>query len=219
MIHKVRDSNSRWRKEHQRCNFRTLFSHFLNEGEELNMVYFFTAYRKWDKSIKKKQQTYISALNHYNIQSILGNYQHKTFNYWKWKNRISTLQYSWKEDCKEYLDMLWYKWYEEKETDVKMSVAIVADAFKNDFDHAYIVSWDSDIIPAIETIKSNTKTWLLPKKTFSSILIPGTKGYKIRKACDYVKEISWKQLESSIMPHNIDLKNGWTLSIPSDWLT
>lgn len=218
MMHKIRDSNSKRRKEHQRCNFRTLFSHFLKKWEILNRVYFFTAYKKWDKVGKKNQLTYISALNHYAISSVLWNYQYKTFAYLKKKNKVTTIRYWWKENCKHHLDMLWYKGYEEKETDVKMSVTIVADAFKNDFDHAYIVSWDSDIIPAIETVRAHIKSNVLPKKEFSSILVPWTKWYKIRKQCDHVYEIWGKHMEASIMPHRIDLKRGKSIEIPQEWL-
>ena len=42
-----------------------------------------------------------------------------------------------------------YQTYEEKRTDVNIAVHLFADAQKNNYDKAVIVSGDSDLIPAM----------------------------------------------------------------------
>ena len=56
--------------------------------------------------------------------------------------------------------------HEEKESDVCLAVTLVKEAVKNSFDLALIISADSDIAPAIRTVKE-----LTPEKKVK-ILIP-----------------------------------------------
>lgn len=218
---RIHDKSSWWTKEFQRCNFQKLFSNFLQEDEKLNKIYFFTAYRKQDKKTLLRHTTYIEALGKHNIRVVLWNYQSKINSYKKWKNPIEKIvcsnnildEIAYISD----LNALYYGTFEEKETDVKIALQIVEDAFLGEYDHAYIVSGDSDLIPAIETIKKLEKRHILTKKSFSSILLPGTKWYKIKRLCDFSYEITTQQIKNSILPHEIQV---WlkTISIPSEWL-
>lgn len=219
---KIKDSSSWWRKEFQRCDFHKLFSHFLKEDEEINTIYFFSAYRVWDQWVIDRHIAYISALSNHNIRPILWKYLSKTNTYTKGKNPIEAILCDKTiESPLAYIDLLTslsYWTYEEKETDVKIALQIVEDAFLGKYDHAYIISWDSDITPAIETVRKLVKQWVISSKLFSSILVPGTKGKKIRKLCNYQYDITTKQMIDSVLPHNIIIDNTTTISIPKEWL-
>jgi uncharacterized LabA/DUF88 family protein len=54
-----------------------------------------------------------------------------------------------------------YETYEEKKTDVNMSVSIVGDAFTDSYDKAILITGDNDIAPAVVRVK---KTF--PNKEF-----------------------------------------------------
>lgn len=217
---KLHDENSQWRKEYQWCNFRQLFSEFLKENEVLNTVYFFSAYRTWNDGVTHK--IYVEALMKYNIRPILGNYQSKTNAYKQNKHKIVNMIYNGdekeQENCQKSLKELVYKTFEEKETDVKIALQVLEDAFLNNFDHAYIVSWDSDITPALYSIKRLVKEKRLQHKLFSSILISWTKGRKIRELCDFQHEITAKHMGSSVLPHTIQINAQRSISIPPEWL-
>lgn len=47
----------------------------------------------------------------------------------------------------------WFNRQQEKETDVRLATAIVADAFDNLYDTLMLVSADADLVPAIEYVK------------------------------------------------------------------
>jgi len=49
------------------------------------------------------------------------------------------------------------KQYHEKGVDIQMAVNLLKGAFKNQYDYAYLVSSDSDLIPAIKEVKLTGK--------------------------------------------------------------
>jgi uncharacterized LabA/DUF88 family protein len=222
LLNKINDPQSPWRKEYQWCNLYTLFSQFLKADEELNKVYFFSAYRIKDAWSIKRHKTYVEALTKHGVIAMLGKYQNINRSYKRWKNPIKDIVYNGSElerqSCKQLLQLLAYQTYEEKETDVKIALQIIEDAFLNKYDHAYIVSWDSDIIPAVESIKRLAKNWSIDHKLFSCILIPWTKWFKIRSICDFVGDITYENMENSIMPHKIVIDKQRTIEIPSERL-
>jgi len=69
---------------------------------------------------------------------------------------------------------LQYQTYEEKRTDVNIAIKILEDAFLWKYERAIIMSWDSDIVPAIESVKKN-----FPKIKFTTLWITWTKGQLI----------------------------------------
>lgn len=218
---KIEDINSQWETRYKWCNYRKLFANFLSEWETINTVYFFSAYRIGDNWAKKRHKVYTEALTKFGVKTILGNYQNKTNKYSKEKHTIECIEYNWndkhKELCMENLIRLHYKTYEEKETDVKIAIQILEDAFLNKFDHAYIVSWDSDITPSIYSIRNLIKRWELQHKLFSSILIPWTKWQKIRKLCDFDYQITAQHMEQSMLPNTIKINNNRTIQMPIEW--
>jgi hypothetical protein len=76
------------------------------------------------------------------------------------------------------------------------------------------MSWDSDIVPAIESVKKN-----FPKKSFSTLWIVWTKWQLIKDRCDTHHVIWYKTMKKHILPHRIKTKHGNEIQIPEEWLT
>jgi uncharacterized LabA/DUF88 family protein len=94
-----------------------------------------------------------------------------------------------------------FKSHEEKWTDVNIALKIFEDAVNDKFDYAIIISWDSDLIPAITSIKKST-SW----KKFISVIPFGGSGRNIKHICDKSFEMLKEHLENSIMPKEIDFE-------------
>jgi uncharacterized LabA/DUF88 family protein len=95
-------------------------------------------------------------------------------------------------------DELFYNTHEEKRTDVNIVLQIFEDAVKDKYDDAIIISWDSDIIPVIKSVK-NTVQW----KKFISLLPIRWKGKDIKNACDSYLHMKTQHLEDSLFPDHI----------------
>lgn len=60
--HKINDPRSSRTAKYKRCDLRKLAQHFLKDDEQLNRVYFFTAYVERDNEARKRHETYNQAL-------------------------------------------------------------------------------------------------------------------------------------------------------------
>ena len=95
---------------------------------------------------------------------------------------------------------------------MNIAVRIVEDAFLWKYDNAIIMSWDSDIVPAIETVKRN-----FVDKKFTTLWIVWTKWKLIKKLCDDHKDIWYKDMKKHKFDDEFLLKNWETISIPLKW--
>ncbi|MBX9703595.1 MAG: NYN domain-containing protein [Silvanigrellaceae bacterium] len=90
------------------------------------------------------------------------------------------------------------KWesHEEKETDVNLALALLDMAYKDEYDHAFLLSRDSDLAPAIHKVKQNFPHKLItifaPYNYFHSA--------ELIKGADYHKTIKLKHISSSLFP-------------------
>ena len=116
-------SNYKW------LNYWALSEKFLRGRDRLVDVIYFTAYSPWNESKRMRHKLLISANVDCGVRVILGQVRKTTK-----KCQI----------CNEQ-----YQTYEEKRTDVNIAVHLFADAQKNNYDKAVIVSGDSDLIPAM----------------------------------------------------------------------
>lgn len=91
-----------------------------------------------------------------------------------------------------------YQTYEEKQTDVNISLYILEGAFKDYYDKALIFSGDSDIAPSIIMSKQH-----FPNKNFTAILPIGGKGKVISRSCDKTKRLNQNILDNSKLPNCI----------------
>ncbi len=128
-----------------KINLMTLSESLLNEGHELVEVYYFSAYATWKPENMIKHRKYVEMLKETGVKVIMSHFKNK------------------KMQCKS-CKIRWTA-HEEKETDVKISLQILKDAEDNKFDVAYLLSGDSDIVPAIADVKERH-----PEKRILSVL-------------------------------------------------
>lgn len=113
----------------------------LRPSDEIVAVKYFTAAVRNDVSAEARQRTYLEALKAHcgaKLEITLGRYQAKA------------------QSCRK-CGATWQS-YEEKETDVNIAVALVADVAASVADIALLISADSDLCPAVRTARQVAAT-------------------------------------------------------------
>jgi hypothetical protein len=85
--------------------------------------------------------------------------------------------------------------YEEKETDVNIAVALVADAAAAAFEIALIVSADSDLCPAIRTARS-----LNPSRRMIAAFPPRRSSFEIRSLIRQPFTLAAADIRNPLLP-------------------
>jgi len=181
-------------------NLRKLAERYLEKGEELKQVLYFSAYAFWDPEKVRRHKTYIAALSASGCDIILGKFKtvSKTFV----KSKMQIVSASLPEAALP--ERMSFKTFEEKETDVNIAVKMIELASSNQYGHFYIVSGDSDFLPAIKYIK---RTYRSIK--FTNILPINGKGISLGQVCDEQVEMNEEDLKTSLLadqvPHGVDV--------------
>lgn len=147
--------------------------------ERVESIHYFSAFAYWNPSKFNRHRTCIQALRFFGVNVVLGKFKRVTR-----KCRAS---------CKKE-----YFTFEEKETDVNIAIYLLKKAYIDEFDTAYIVSGDSDLVPAIEEVKS-----LFPHKTVKCIVPIGRTSEHIKKVCDFNQRMKELHLSTSQLPDTI----------------
>lgn len=106
-----------------------------------------------------------------------------------------------------------FKQRSEKRTDVNIATHLLCDTFKGDFETAYILSADSDLVPAIETAKIE-----FPLKQFKFVFPPKRFSYDLKKLADYLKAMKVKDLIPHVAPTKITTISGKIIEKPNEWI-
>lgn len=102
---------------------------------------------------------------------------------------------------------------EEKKSDVNIATQMLKDAYENNFDIAYLISGDSDIVPPIQVIRS-----MVPSKKVAVAFPPHRGGSKeLAEAADFSFHISPSNIKNSLLPDIIPKPDGSELRIPPWW--
>jgi uncharacterized LabA/DUF88 family protein len=131
LYHSIRALN----KPHLKwLDLHKLSESLLRPHESLIEVNYFSAFATWIPDAHQRHIEYVKALEHVGVTCILGHFKTK------------------RKCCRE----CGCKWdaHEEKETDVHIAARIVVDACENRFDRAILITADSDLVPAIDIVKS-----------------------------------------------------------------
>jgi uncharacterized LabA/DUF88 family protein len=153
LYHSLKDNapDCRW------LNLRKLCEHYIDPSKEvIGSIYYFSAIANWHPDVTKAQKhsLYIERLRKENVIPILGKFKEKDIH------------------CKECGRS--FKSHEEKRTDVNIALKIVSEAVLNSYDTGILVSGDTDMIPAIETVRNlalNKRIGVLfPLRRFSNEL-------------------------------------------------
>lgn len=154
------------------------------QTETLQKVHYFSALAEWLPQQKIRHESYIKALKHYNVEIILGKFK--------------------KKDKKCPLCGGAYTGHEEKETDVNIALTILNEAYKDNYDCAYIISRDSDLKPALAMVKQ-----IFSKKEII-IVAPPHAGHStdLLSVADRKQKINMRQIQASLLPEIIKNKAG-----------
>ena len=164
-----------------------------NKSAELTAVHYFSAYADWLGPQMKRHQAYVAALETTGVSIHMANF--------KKKDRKCP-------DCGHR-----YVGHEEKETDVKLALALLDHARTDEFDRAFIVSRDSDLVPAAQLMKS-----AFPDKELT-IVAPPHLGHSTEmiSICDHKAKIQRKHVEQCLLPEKIACADGSEIIRPTNY--
>ncbi len=175
-------------------DYSALAKCFVSSKDTITDIYYFTSYADWEPDKKARHQLLIRALTKQGVKIVFG----------KFKLRDKHCRICHKT----------YKTFEEKQTDVNLSVKLFQCAHNDTFDIGILITGDSDIVPAIIALKES-----FPAKRIGLIIPIGRAAEAIKNACDFHMKMKEKHLRSSQFPDKIiiDSENNLFLDRPPTW--
>jgi len=166
----------------------------LRPGQTLEQVSYFTARVRNDPQGAQRQSEYLDALtDHSPLVSVIdGRFQQKDR---RCRKCGATSNF-----------------YEEKETDVNIAVALVEDAVRDRYDTALLISADSDLCPAVRSMKR-----LRPEKRIIAAFPPLRQSGDLKRTVDGYLFIGEDKIRQSQLPTNIIRANGVVLRKHKTW--
>jgi uncharacterized LabA/DUF88 family protein len=161
-------------------DLQLLFSRLIrSKSQVITQILFFSAYPTWKPDSYSRHRLYVAALTASGVTPVMG----------KFKNKPKMCL-----NCKA-------KWtsHEEKETDVNLALAMLELAFKDRYDHAFLLSRDSDLAPAVSKVKQN-----FPSKKVT-VFSPFNYRHssELVQACDGHKTIRLQHISTSLFHEKI----------------
>jgi len=136
-VYHALDGNSEYRR-YKWLDYARLAQLFTRSGDTVVGVRFFTAYAPWNRRKRARHERYVAALRTVGVTPVFGEFRPRT----------RTCRHCQTE----------YTTYEEKRTDVNIAVTLFRAALTDLYDTALIISGDSDLVPAVEAVRSRLVT-------------------------------------------------------------
>jgi uncharacterized LabA/DUF88 family protein len=173
-------------------DLQALAVRLLKPSQHLVAVEYFTARVRNQAESEQRQAVYLDALAaHYPLVKVVqGRFQKKT------------------HECRS-CGCQWVS-YEEKETDVSIAVQLVEDGVRGVFDTALLISADSDLCPAVRSLKR-----LNPGKRVIAVFPPRRHSEDLRKAANGMIKIYDVTVRNSQLPPLV--ATGITLTRLKHW--
>jgi uncharacterized LabA/DUF88 family protein len=163
-------------------------------SQTLDRVFYFTTLPNFNPSKMKRHQTYITALENSRVDAVYGRFGD-----------------AWEKcggKCGEV-----YHTFAEKETDVNLACGMIYDAVKDETDAIYVLTGDSDQVPAIRTVR------LLAPKAETVAVFP------IRRPLEDMKRVAHRTIQlgchhftKNQFPNPLRLRSGRDLACPESWI-
>lgn len=181
--------------KHKWLDYSALAKCFVSANDTITEVFYFTAYAEWIPEKKARHQLLVKALTMKGVRIVFGKFKHKD------------------KYCR--LCHKPYSTFEEKQTDVNISIKLFQCAYNDTFDTGILVTGDSDIIPAIAAVKES-----FPAKRIGVVIPIGRSAEEIKNICDFHMKMKEKHLGSSQFPDRIiiNAENSIYLYRPSNWV-
>lgn len=162
------------------------------QKQQVKSVKYFTARITGDDDKRRRQSTYLEALRARGVALYFGQFERGSRKCPKCGQR--------------------YKVYNEKGTDVNIATQVIVDAIGNQFDVAFIVSGDSDLVSMIKTARST-----FPEKKII-VAFPPKRVLRelIQLSAQYV-HIGLESIRQSRLPEEVISESGYTLTCPQSW--
>jgi len=178
-------------RKYKWLNYRKLAENVASSKDIIAGIFYFTAIVRWKQDNARRHKNYITALRWAGVETIEGRFQDKTV-------------------CCHRCGQ-WYKTHEEKRTDVNIALRILCDAIDNKYDKALIISADSDLIPAIQTVHRYA-----PDKKIGVMFPIGRNSNDLRLEADFRIKMPQKLLEMSRFPDRIRIGSK-VIQKPKEW--
>jgi len=173
-------------------DYHALAQSYVIGSDELVKVMLFTAYARWDPPKMNRHKRLIKALAHQGAEVVMGRFKRRD-----WR-------------CKTCGAMNFKP--EEKRTDVNIAVQLLRGAFRDEYDKAIIITGDSDIVPAIEVMRTE-----FPQKKLGVVAPIGRKARELEKAAHFKAPMTEDTLRKNQLPDRVELEDGTVLTCPERW--
>ncbi len=171
-------------------DLRDLSTKIITDSQSLHEVKYFSAFATWRPDSYKRHRDYVSALESQGVCTIMGRFKEK---------RIT---------CKACNKV--FMTHEEKETDVNIGAHLIADAFRDKFDTALVISADTDLVAVIELARSIVGE----KKKVIAVAPPGR--FARSRELRHLFEITKGKIKSSQLPDTVTTTLG-LIERPLKW--
>ncbi len=177
------------RVEHLKwLSLRKLSEEFASAPQfTIDHLFYFSAYATWIPDALIRHRKYIKALKEEGTTVVLGKFKKKD-------RKCPACHTRWKG-------------HEEKETDVNIALYLLDGAYRNIYDHAIILSADSDLVPAIRMVRER-----FPEKGIRLLLPVGRpNSAELLNAIgdpQGVRKIKRLHLERCLLPESISDEKG-----------
>jgi uncharacterized LabA/DUF88 family protein len=161
----------------------------LRGDQQLVAVKYFTAYATWRPASYRRHQRYIAALESRGVTPVIGRFKIKTVRCHAKCRRT-------------------YLTHEEKETDVNIGVHLMADALKDRFDRALVISADTDLNSAVALTRAEASA-----KRIDLVAPPGRKG----RNSAALFEVTKGRVRNSLLPAQIQRADGQIVHRPAEY--
>jgi uncharacterized LabA/DUF88 family protein len=174
-------------------NLKNLCLKFIEPDQTLLSINYYTTRIEKPKSEKRRQSIYLEALQEItNIEPKCGKFENSYFHCRDcgFKNAIPV----------------------EKMTDVQLATNLVADAFLDKYDTAFIVTGDKDFVPAIKRVRSE-----FADKKIVVLSPPLRDNSDLKDVANGHRHITPNELSDSLLPEIVVKKDGYALERPIEW--
>jgi uncharacterized LabA/DUF88 family protein len=180
-----------WKKYYW-LNIQNLANQFLRSRQTLTATKYFTTIIKYPDDKRRRQQVFLEAQKTLpDFYIFYGHFLSDTITCRKCGHTYTT--------------------YHEKMTDVNIAVELMQDAFKDQFDVAFLISADSDLVGPISAVQRS-----FPGKKVISIFPPKRSSYALKQVSNGVLHVGRNELARSLFPDQV-IKDGVTLQRPARW--
>ena len=173
-------------------DINSLVNNLLKPNQELVKIKYFTSRVNNNPNKLQKQNTYIEALETTGVKVYYGRYQSNPVEC----NRCGNI---WAD-------------YNEKMTDVNIATHMIIDVFKDEYDAAFLISGDSDLVPPIKEIHNTFN-----KKRVFVLFPPKRHNQSVALVARGSMTLGKKKIKDNQFDDEVKKSDGYVLKKPDDW--